>query len=117
MRRDQAFVVRDLVTALALCHNVTPTHPDETDPTVVEFQASSPDEVALVKFADSLKMKLVARDQNMIEIVNTFGVREKYDVLANFPFSSANKRMGIILRHQATQRIIFYLKGAEDIMK
>jgi phospholipid-translocating ATPase len=51
-RREQHYVVRDLVTCLALCHNVTPTYPDRDDPTVREFQASSPDEIALVKFAD-----------------------------------------------------------------
>eukprot|EP00352_Strombidinopsis_acuminata_P000074 CAMPEP_0176339364 /NCGR_PEP_ID=MMETSP0126-20121128/705_1 /TAXON_ID=141414 ORGANISM="Strombidinopsis acuminatum, Strain SPMC142" /NCGR_SAMPLE_ID=MMETSP0126 /ASSEMBLY_ACC=CAM_ASM_000229 /LENGTH=92 /DNA_ID=CAMNT_0017682909 /DNA_START=1836 /DNA_END=2114 /DNA_ORIENTATION=+ len=53
----------------------------------------------------------------MIEIINAAGVSEKYDVLANFPFSSDTKRMGIVLRHQATDRIIFYLKGADVIMK
>ena len=51
-RREQNYMVRDLVTCLALCHNVTPTYPDPSDPTIREFQASSPDEVALVKFAD-----------------------------------------------------------------
>jgi hypothetical protein len=25
--------------------------------------------------------------------------------------------MGIVLRHKATQRIVFYLKGAETVMK
>lgn len=87
------------MTALALCHNVTPVYPDEHDRTIVEFQASSPDEVALVKFADSLNMKLVERDQNLIEIINSNGDTERYDVLANFPFSSERKRMGIVLRH------------------
>lgn len=101
-RRDQQFICRDFVTALALCHNVTPTFPDELDKSIVEFQASSPDEVALVKFADSLNMKLVERDQNLIVIKNTAGNEERYDVLANFPFSSETKRMGIVLRHQAT---------------
>ena len=61
-RREQHMVVRDFMTALALCHNVTPTYPDAEDSSKVEFQASSPDEVALVKFADSLGMNLVARD-------------------------------------------------------
>ena len=37
MRREQNCVVRDFVTALALCHNVTPTFPDENDKTTVEF--------------------------------------------------------------------------------
>ncbi len=64
IRREQNCVVRDFMTALALCHNVTPTHPDASDPSIVEFQASSPDEIALVKFADSMGMRLMQRDQN-----------------------------------------------------
>lgn len=98
-RREQAFVTRDMITALALCHNVTPTYPEPEDRSIVEFQASSPDEVALVKFADQIGLKLVERDQQIIEILNAAGVSEKYDVLVNFPFSSDTKRMGIALRH------------------
>lgn len=51
-RREQKYVIRDLILALCLCHNVTPVYPDENDPTKKEFQASSPDEIALVKFAE-----------------------------------------------------------------
>jgi len=49
-------------------------------------------------------------------ISNAAGKEERYDVLANFPFSSESKRMGIVLRHQETKRIVFYLKGAEVVM-
>ena len=66
-------MVRDTITALAVCHNVTPVYPDEHDKTIREFQASSPDEIALVRFADSLGMKLIERDQNLIKIANTTG--------------------------------------------
>jgi phospholipid-translocating ATPase len=62
-RREQHYTVRDLITCLALCHNVTPSYPDPNDKTIRDFQASSPDEVALVKFADSLGLKLFDRDQ------------------------------------------------------
>jgi phospholipid-translocating ATPase len=50
------------MTALALCHNVTPTFPDQNDKSIVELQASSPDEIALVNFAMSQGMKLIERD-------------------------------------------------------
>jgi hypothetical protein len=36
-RRDQSYVVRDLITCLALCHNVTPTYPDPDDPSLRDF--------------------------------------------------------------------------------
>lgn len=55
-----------MILALALCHNVTPSYPDEYDRTKKEYQASSPDEVALVKFADSLGMNLVNREELQI---------------------------------------------------
>jgi phospholipid-translocating ATPase len=116
-QRDQGAAVRDTITALALCHNVTPVYPDANDETLVEFQASSPDEIALVKFATSLGMKLLERDQNKIVIENVAGIREDYEILANFPFSSETKRMGIILKHIKTKRILFYLKGAETVME
>ena len=38
-------------------------------------------------------------------------------MLANFPFSSDTKRMGIVLRHLKSGKLIFYLKGAEVVMK
>jgi phospholipid-translocating ATPase len=112
-RRNRNNVIRDAITALALCHNVTPV--EENGETV--FQASSPDEVALVKFAESLKMKLSQRSQLRMQILNSDGKPEDYAILANFPFSSETKRMGILLKHLESERIIFYLKGAEVIME
>lgn len=49
--------------ALILCHNVTPVFFSTK-----EFQASSPDEVAIVKFAESLGIKLDQREQDSISI-------------------------------------------------
>jgi phospholipid-translocating ATPase len=71
----------------------------------------------LVKFSESLEMRLIERDQNKIQILNINHQIETYSILANFPFSSDTKRMGIILRHDATGRLIFYLKGAETVMR
>lgn len=70
MRRDQHFIIRDLILALSLCHNVTPTYPDEMNKEYKEYQASSPDEVALVKFAEQLEMVLVEREEQYIKIIN-----------------------------------------------
>lgn len=116
-RREQHLVIKDFVLALGLCHNVTPTFPDPTDPEYKELQASSPDEVAMVKFADSLSMDLLGREELYIKMRNAAGIIEEYDILANFPFSSETKRMGIILKHRESQKIIFYLKGAETVME
>jgi len=112
-RRDKAAVLRDLITALCVCHNVTPV----IDEGKKVYQASSPDEVALVQIAESMKMKLLQRTQTRMTIENAAGFQENYKILANFPFTSESKRMGIILKNEETNRIIFYLKGADVIMK
>ena len=44
-RRNRNNVIRDTITALGLCHNVTPTYEEG----IKGYQASSPDEIALVK--------------------------------------------------------------------
>lgn len=40
-----------------------------------------------------------------------------FDILFNFPFTSERKRMGIILKERSSGKIIFYMKGADFIMK
>jgi len=49
---------------------VTPTYPDPNNKSYKEYQASSPDEIALVKFAETLYMKLIEREELYIKIEN-----------------------------------------------
>ena len=112
-RRDKENVIRDLITAMVVCHNVTPIYTNEKK----DFHASSPDEIALVKIAEKLGMELLMRDHLRIKIKNAKGFEENYRILANFPFTSENKKMGIIVKHEESEKIIFYLKGADTVMK
>ena len=114
--RDQADVFKDLILALNLCHNVTPVYPNEEDPTEKDYQASSPDEIALVKFAEEIGMLLEQRDEYGIQLKTPVGDKDEYEILENFPFSSETKRMGIIVRHKGSGKIIFYVKGADTVM-
>ena len=115
IRRMRNKVIRDTIEAMVLCNNVTPIISDN-DENDISYQASSPDEVALVKFAEKLNMKLIQRTDKEIKIKNISNNIEEYKILANFPFSSDTKRMGIILQNKKHNHIIFYLKGAENIM-
>ena len=105
---------------MCLCNNVTPVTDDNNKnkdgEKNITYQASSPDEVALVKFALTLNMKLIERTDKKITILDAKNQREEFEVLANFPFSSDTKRMGIILKNKKYDHIIFYLKGAENVM-
>lgn len=82
----------------------------------MEYQASSPDEVALVRFTESVGIALVHRTRTTITLANPWGDLEGYRVLQCFPFTSETKRMGIIVREERSKRIIFYMKGADSVM-
>ncbi len=102
-------MVRKTVTAIALCHNVTPVIEEDGNRLL---QAASPDEVALVKFSDSVGLKLEERTINQIVLnfVPT-GTRETYTILNIFPFTSETKRMGIIVQHATTVCALLSLFG------
>ena len=141
-RRARTKVIRDTITAMVVCNNVTPiieraskvgkgddnnaansdnnnnnTSSVSSSSAKITYQASSPDEVALVKFAEKLNMKLTYRTDTEIKFENANGFTEEYEILANFPFSSDTKRMGIVLKNKQHGHIIFYLKGAENVIE
>jgi len=110
--RDMSMRVYEIVLALALCHNVTPVTNEDGS---VTYQASSPDEVALVNWTSTVGLNLVSRDQHSITLESDFG-RLVFDILEVFPFTSERKRMGIVVRDRSSGEVIFYLKGADVVM-
>lgn len=128
-RREIGSRVRDLVLALALCHNVTPTTEEEDGHSYTSYQASSPDEIAIVRWTESVGLRLMHRDRHSITLqsVDTSRVVVKVRILDIFPFTSEGKRMGVILQFlQGTGSTIdpaneagelwFYQKGADTVM-
>jgi len=77
--------VHMLVRALLLCHNVTPTTSQTSpeSPGVREvYQASSPDEIALVQFvSESLDYSLEERYISRIVLKNPIGETEVNEIL------------------------------------
>lgn len=114
IRRDMSSRVKDVVLALALCHNVTPV---DNDDGTVTYQASSPDEVAIVRWTQSVGLVLVSRDRSSITLKSLYdhGLH-KFDILDIFPFTSESKRMGIVVRDRRTNEVTFYQKGADVVM-
>lgn len=112
-RRDMSSRVKDVILGLGLCHNVTPVINDDES---VTYQASSPDEVAIVTYTESVGLKLVSRDRNAMSIRTTSGLILEFEVLEIFPFTSESKRMGIIIKDKSTGEITFYQKGADVVM-
>ena len=81
------------------------------------LEASSPDEIALVKFSNSMQMQLRERERLKCTIKNAAGINENYGVLAMFPFTSESKKMSVLLKSFETGRIIYFVKGAEVVLE
>ncbi|KAL1953100.1 hypothetical protein VTO42DRAFT_3601 [Malbranchea cinnamomea] len=105
------------ILGLALCHAALP----ETDKDGnISFQAASPDEVALVTAAKELGYLVVDRQPNTITLrLSTPGddgaepADEVYEILDIIEFSSARKRMSIVVR-MPDGRICVICKGADS---
>lgn len=95
--------------AIALCHNVTPVCENDVEDELgletpfgrdgkITYQASSPDEVALVTWTSSVGLQLIQRDLHSIQLRTSSGEIRRFTILQLFPFTSESKRMGIILQ-------------------
>ncbi|KAJ6002931.1 hypothetical protein N7451_005478 [Penicillium sp. IBT 35674x] len=128
-RREIGSRVRDLILALALCHNVTPTTEEEGGQKLTSYQASSPDEIAIVRYTEEVGLKLSYRDrQNVVlESTDSKQVVVRVRIMDIFPFTSDSKRMGIIVQFEQDENvpgaesisepeIWFYQKGADTVM-
>ncbi|XP_064203155.1 probable phospholipid-transporting ATPase IIB [Anguilla rostrata] len=131
LRRSVGSRIHEAVKAISLCHNVTPVYEPqvavsgETEYTEVDqdlidenrnYQASSPDEVALVCWTESVGLTLVNRDLTSMQLKTPQGQILSFYILQIFPFTSESKRMGIIVREESTGEITFYMKGADVAM-
>ncbi|PPR03047.1 hypothetical protein CVT24_012435 [Panaeolus cyanescens] len=112
-RRDMSSRVRDVVLSLALCHNVTPVTNDDGS---VTYQASSPDEVAIVNWTASVGLTLTFRDRTRMTLSTPTGSSLNFDILDIFPFTSESKSMGIVVRDTQSGEIMFLQKGADVVM-
>jgi len=125
-RREIGSRVRDVVLALALCHNVTPTIEQEDGKTITSYQASSPDEIAIVKWTEAVGLRLIHRDRKgmLLQSVDTGRPAVRVRILDVFPFTSDGKRMGIVVQFMdgsdsdknGDGEIWFYQKGADTVM-
>merc|ERR1711939_296512 len=110
---------RFFLLSLALCHTCIPEKNDDGD---ITYQAASPDELALVTAAQDMGYIVTDRRSSTVT-VKTYPsddeenpVYEAYEVLDVVEFSSARKRMSIIVRFP-DHRICLFSKGADSTLR
>eukprot|EP00741_Cyanophora_paradoxa_P023399 tig00021582_g22605.t1 len=97
--------------ALSLCHTVVPEAREDGG---IAYQASSPDEAALVDAAAQAGFRFEARAPRSCAI-RARDAPEEYALLAVNEFNSTRKRMSVLLR-APDGRILLYCKGADNVV-
>ncbi|KAK8096982.1 aminophospholipid transporter protein [Apiospora kogelbergensis] len=105
---------RQFILCIALCHTCLP---EKSKDGQIDFQAASPDELALVKAAQDLGLLLIDRPTGSIVLLHTAPdgqqVTDTYQVLDVIEFSSQRKRMSIVVR-MPDGKICIICKGADS---
>ncbi|KAK4197695.1 putative type IV phospholipid-transporting ATPase [Triangularia verruculosa] len=107
---------RQFLLCLALCHTCLP---EEDENGKIDYQAASPDELALVRAAAQLGYTVVKRTTESVTVRMEHGAspdtEETYQILDVIEFSSKRKRMSIVLR-MPDGRICIFTKGADSVI-
>jgi phospholipid-translocating ATPase len=111
--------VRFLILSIALCHTCIPERRNQSDE--IRFQATSPDELALVTAAQEMGYLLASRQNSTVTIKMSHAgddgdtITETYEVLHVIEFTSSRKRMSIVVR-EPDGRICIHCKGADTVI-
>lgn len=104
-------------TVLSLCHTVlTAVDPDSGK---IEYKAQSPDEAALVQAAADVGFVFLGKDREILSLRTPSSPEvEKYELLNILEFTSARKRMSVVLRRVDVedQRLFLLTKGADNVI-
>ena len=109
-RAKHAAILHEFMIMLSTCHTVIPEKVEDA----IIYHAASPDETALVDGARKFGYVFDTRTPSYVEII-ALGERQRYEVLNVIEFTSARKRMSIILR-TPEGKIKLYCKGADSVI-
>jgi phospholipid-translocating ATPase len=119
-RPDSAFAqqAKLMLLCMALCHSCVPE--TTQNGTAIDFQASSPDELALVRATRDMGFLMRSRDHETVVLAlssppSTSISTETYELLNVIEFSSNRRRMSVIMRFP-DGRICLICKGADSVI-
>ena len=101
-------------TLLCLCHDVFPEYVNKK----IEYQGSSPDDIALVKGAQQLGFEFIKKNYQTLIVVKHLAedVILNFELLTLIPFDSERKRMSVIVKDKQNNKIFLFSKGSDNIM-
>lgn len=121
VNEEHADMIRFFFQILALCHTAIPEgNADEVATTdSITYRAESPDEAALVVAAKEFGFCFYKRTSTSVHVKEGGPLQEihdrKYELLNILEFSSARKRMSVIVRFPQG-KLLLLSKGADSVM-
>lgn len=113
----QARLLHGFFSVLALCHTVLTSIDPITH--AIEYKAQSPDEAALVQAAADVGFIFRGREKEILLLQTPFSKElQRYELLNILEFTSARKRMSIIVRKldEEDGRMFLFTKGADSVI-
>ena len=113
------------MTAISTCHSGIISEKEFDKKKKLIYQASSPDEIAILNFARKFKYIFYGRKDNNAIIIekpkiskdNILTEKINYKVHIQFEFSSERKSMSIIVQNiSKPEEIYLFIKGADDVI-
>ena len=119
-KEASASQIAEFFRCLAVCHTVMPEGSSD-DPSLMQYQASSPDENALVVAAKVMgwffyhrsPTECFVKERNVRQEGHTED--QRYEILAVLEFNSTRKRSSTIVR-TPEGRVVLYCKGADNVI-
>jgi len=105
-------LIQHFMTTLSVCHTVIP---EETEDKTVVYNASSPDEKAFVDAARDYGFTFISRTPESVKITDWNGDTVIYELLALIEFTSARKRMSVLVKSKEG-KILLLSKGADSVI-
>jgi phospholipid-transporting ATPase len=110
---EHLYIIQEFMTSLMTCHTVIPEVLKDSDEIV--YQASSPDEAALVQGAsETFGYQFYARRPHSINC-KVKGQEIEFEILNVCEFNSTRKRMSLVLK-DPQGKIKLYCKGADSVI-
>ncbi|KAM7270106.1 hypothetical protein ACFE04_029320 [Oxalis oulophora] len=118
VNESRADVIHKFFQLLGVCHTVLPDVDESTGK--VTYEAESPDEAAFVIAARVFGFEFNNRTQTTVSVLefdpySGQRVEREYKILDILEFTSARKRMSVIVRNEEGKVLVF-CKGADSVM-
>ena len=111
-RRSENYTqIERVLLNLAICHTIIIEHKNGK----LNYNASSPDELALVNAARYFGVKYVERDEENNIFIDFKKERQKWKLLNLIEFNSTRKRMTVVVK-DPKGTIYVFSKGADSIL-